>query len=591
MTNTYLRTHNCGQLRKSNENEFVELCGWVARYRNHGSLVFVDLRDRYGLTQVVFDPLINQEAYLLSQSLRAEWVIHLRGRVRLRSTGMENTKLTTGSIEVEVQFCQVLASSLTPPFELNDEKLHVNEELRLTYRYLDMRQLPIHNRLKKRHDICQLTRDHFNQLDFLEIHTPYLAKSTPEGARDYLVPSRVYPGKFYALPQSPQLFKQLLMVGGMDRYYQICPCFRDEDLRADRQPEFYQIDIEMSFAQVEDLYQMVENLFITLLKKCCQFDLSTPFKRLSHQEALDTWGTDKPDLRFDLPLVSLDDLINKSHFELAKTALASGNISKGICVKEGALKLSRKSIDGLNLFVQSFGLSGLSWLKKSSEGSSGPLSRFFDAQALNDLYERFEMEDDDLLLVGFESPKVVYQAFDHLRRHLGKELNLINSDSYEFLWITDFPLFQKNEDNNTLVAEHHPFTSPKSEDLKLLESDPLKVRANCFDLVLNGYELASGSQRIHDYSLQKQIFELLNLTQDDIEQRFGFFVKALQYGAPPHLGCALGLDRIVMILTQTDSIRDVIAFPKTQNASDLMTEAPSIVDSAQLQELKLSIKS
>lgn len=590
MSYNYNRTHNCGQLRESDQGHLVELCGWVHRYRNHGNLVFIDLRDRYGLTQVVFDPAIDSNAHLLAQSLRTEWVIYVKGLVRARSAGMGNAKLVTGMIEVEANTLQVLSRSLTPPFELNDEQLHSNEELRLTYRYLDMRQAPIHRRLKLRHDVCRITREHFNSQGFMEIHTPYLAKSTPEGSRDYLVPSRVYPGTFYALPQSPQLFKQLLMVGGMDRYYQICPCFRDEDLRADRQPEFYQIDIEMSFAHPDNLFGTVEEFFRKLLKEALSIDLPTPFRQISYYESMEKWGCDKPDLRFGMPLTRVDDLIQASGFDMAKQALELGSISKGICVKEGGKKLSRKAIDALGPFVQSFGLGGIAWLKKGAEGANGPLARFFEGELLQKLYERFEMVDEDLLLVGFEVEKTLNQAMDHLRRHLGKQLGLIEKDRFEFLWVIDFPLFQYDHTEGRLVAEHHPFTSPKPEDLALLETNPLKVRANCYDLVLNGYEIASGSQRIHDFTMQRRIFELLDLSAEDIDQRFGFFVKALQYGAPPHLGCALGLDRIVMILSQTDNIRDVIAFPKTQNASDLMTQAPSSVDLRQLHELKLNFE-
>jgi aspartyl-tRNA synthetase len=590
MSYSYRRSHTCGQLRLEHAGQTVELCGWVSHFRDHGNLVFIDLRDRFGITQVVFDPKHSTQAHHLSQSLRSEWVVYIKGQVRQREKGMENQKIQTGEIELEALELQVLSQSLTPPFELSDDKLHPNEELRLTYRYLDMRQAYLHQKLVTRHRVCQLIREHFNQEQFIEIHTPYLGKSTPEGARDYLVPSRVYPGKFYALPQSPQLFKQLLMMGGMDRYYQICPCFRDEDLRADRQPEFYQVDLEMSFAHPDDLFEIVERLFKKMLKEIHQIDLPTPFKRMSHQEAMEIYGSDKPDLRFDMPLVRLDDLIMQSQFDLAKQSLELGAISKGICVKEGGKKLSRKMIDGLVSFVAPLGLAGLAWLKKSSEGASGPLSKFFDQEALQALYIRMNMQDEDILFVGFEQPKTLNQAMDHLRRHLGHSLDLIHPGQFEFAWIVDFPMFQYDEKERRLVAEHHPFTSPKPEHLHLLESDPLKVFANCYDLVLNGYEISSGSQRIHDFELQRKVFEQLQLSQEDIEQRFGFFVKALQYGAPPHLGCALGLDRIVMILTETSNIRDVIAFPKTQNASDLLTQAPSTVDSAQLHELRLSLE-
>lgn len=591
MSYSYRRTHTCGQLRENNEALSVDLCGWVHHYRDHGHLVFIDLRDRHGTTQLVFDPRISEKAHALSQTLRSEWTIHVHGRVRRRSEALVNDRLCTGRIEIEVQTLQVLSKSLTPPFELNNEHLHKSEELRLTYRYLDLRQAPVYQKLVLRHQVCQITREHFNSEQFLEIHTPYLGKSTPEGARDYLVPSRVYPGKFYALPQSPQLFKQLLMVGGMDRYYQICPCFRDEDLRADRQPEFYQIDVEMSFAHPDDLFDIVERFFKKLTKQCLNIDLQTPFRRMSYQDAMDRYGSDKPDLRFDMPLVRCDEWLKNSSFDLALQELELGAISKALCIKQGGSKLSRKQIDGLVSFVQPFGLSGLAWMKRSLDGASGPLARFFQGELLERFYEHTGMENDDILVLGFEREKTLNQAMDHLRRHIARTLNLIDKTRLEFAWIVDFPLFQYDVANKCLVAEHHPFTSPKPEDIHLLDSDPARVKANCYDLVLNGYEIASGSQRIHDFAMQRRIFELLNLSESDIDERFGFFVKALQYGAPPHLGCALGLDRIVMILSQTDNIRDVIAFPKTQNAADLMMNAPSEVDVTQLHELKLMIES
>lgn len=591
----YKRSHTCGELTERDSGLEVHLCGWVHHRRDHGGLIFIDLRDRYGTTQVVLDPQTSKQVHEIGSWLRSEWVIYVQGKVRKRQSDMTNNKLSTGSIEIEATNLHVLSKSLTPPFQLHDEIIHPNEELRLTYRYLDMRQAPIHKRLVMRHRVCQITREHFNNSGFLEIHTPYLGKSTPEGARDYLVPSRIYPGKFYALPQSPQLFKQLLMVGGMDRYYQICPCFRDEDLRADRQPEFYQIDVEMSFAHTHDLFNQIEELFSKLFKEIYNSSLITPFRRMSYKEAMDKYGCDKPDLRFGMTLSRVDDLLATSSFDLAKQEIELGAISKAMCIPGGGSKLSRKNIEALISFAQNFGLGGLAWLKRSKEeeGSSsgyiGPLARFFDALTLEKLKQRLDMQEDDLLIIGFANEKTLNQAMDQLRRHVAKQLNLIDSSRFEFVWIVDFPLFQKDSATGKIVSEHHPFTSPLPEDFDLLESDPIKVRGNCYDLVLNGYEIASGSQRIHDQMLQRKIFEILDLSHDDIEKRFGFFVKALQYGAPPHLGCALGLDRIVMILSETDNIRDVMAFPKTQNAADLMTEAPSYVNPEQLDELGLEI--
>lgn len=582
----YRRSHHCGDLRLENSDQSVHLCGWVHRYRDHGGIIFIDLRDKSGITQLVFDPQDKPSTHQLAESLRQEWVIYAKGKVRPRGQGLSNPKLQTGEIEVLVEELNILSKSATPPFEIDDEVQHSNEELRLRYRYLDIRTAPIHHRLAIRDHICRVIRRCLCEETFTEVHTPYLAKSTPEGARDYLVPSRVHPGKFYALPQSPQLFKQLLMIGGMDRYYQICPCFRDEDLRADRQPEFYQLDLEMSFGHPEDIFQLIERMFSLLFQEVMQREIPTSFRRISYQESIERYGTDKPDLRFGMPLVRIDSTILASDFTLAKEILEQGGSAKAICVKGGA-QLSRKNIDDATKVVQQFGLGGLAWIKYSEQSTTGTVSRFFNEELQSELFSICEIEDGDLLLIGFAQEHQLNQAMDHLRRYLANKLGLVDPNKYEFCWVTDFPLFENDPQSGRILAMHHAFTSPKVEDIDQLEENPLKVRAESYDLVLNGYELGSGSQRIHDSQLQKKIFEIMELSAEDIDERFGFFVNALQYGTPPHLGIALGLDRIVMLLTQTSNIRDVIAFPKTQSATDLMTDAPSTVELKQLHELHI----
>jgi aspartyl-tRNA synthetase len=588
MSSDYRRTHTCGDLRQKDINSSVSLSGWVHRRRDHGGLIFIDLRDRFGLTQLVFDPVKNPETHRQAEKLRAEWVISIKGLVIPRREGMINAKLATGEIEVLVKELNLLSKAKTPPFSICDEKIDVNEELRLQYRYLDIRRGDVANKLVVRHQVMLETRKYFDSQGFLEISTPILGKSTPEGARDYLVPSRIHPGAFYALPQSPQIFKQLLMVSGMDRYFQIAPCFRDEDLRADRQPEFTQIDVEMSFGTPEDLMPIIENLLKVIFKTCKHLDVSLPFRRLSHQTCMEKYGTDRPDLRFGMELHFLDAIAKQSQFSVFLDRLRQGGTVKGFCVKGGA-ELSRKAIDEYTNFVSKLDIQGLAWMKRQEEGLSSNIVKFFPDEAQKQLIQEMQMEVGDLIFMIADQPKKTNQALDHLRRKVARDQGLMDPNRYEFLWVTDFPLFSWNEETHRLESEHHPFTSPLAEDISLLDTQPLKVRSSGYDIVLNGYEIGGGSQRIHNSDLQQKIFECLKLTPEELKAKFGFFLEALCYGTPPHLGIALGLDRIIMILTQTENIREVIAFPKTQKASDLMLECPSRVSDEQLKELEIRV--
>ncbi len=583
----YRRSHTCGALRKTDVAKKVILSGWVHRRRDHGGLIFIDLRDRYGLTQLVFDPVKNPEAHQAAEKLRAEWVLTAHGTVHPRADGMTNLKLPTGEIEIYVEQFEVLSKAKTPPFSVCDDTIDVNEELRLKFRYLDIRRGDIAEKLVKRHQAMMTTRRFLDQQGFLEISTPILGKSTPEGARDYLVPSRVYPGSFYALPQSPQIFKQLLMVSGMDRYFQIAQCFRDEDLRADRQPEFTQIDIEMSFGNPEDLQTIIEGLVKSIFKETKGVDIQIPFRRLSHKDCMDRYGCDRPDLRFGMELKVLDEIAARSTFTVFQEVLSNGGTIKGLCVKGGA-EISRKQIDEYTDFVGRLGIKGLAWMKKNEGALASSIVKFFDESLQKELIQRLDIQDGDLIFMIADERSKVNQGLDHLRRKIARDKGLMKSDHLEFVWVTDFPLFTWNEEENRLDSEHHPFTSPHLEDIALFDTEPLKMRSSGYDLVLNGYEVAGGSQRIHNSELQQKIFECLKLTPEDLQSKFGFFLEALSYGTPPHLGIALGLDRIMMIVTDTENIRDVIAFPKTQKASDLMMECPSKVAPQQLKDLNLA---
>lgn len=583
----YKRTHTCGELRGTHVGERVRLSGWVHRRRDLGGLIFIDLRDRYGRTQLLFNPEANPEAYAQAEKLRHEWVITVEGEVSSREEA--NQKLATGEVEIIVSSLSVLSKAKTSPITISDEKTEVNEDLRLKYRYLDMRKGKILDNLVLRHQAMMCTRRVLDQHGFVEVQTPILGKTSPEGARDYLVPSRVHPGNFYALPQSPQMFKQVLMVGGLDRYFQIAPCFRDEDLRAERQPEFTQIDLELSFGTEADLFPIIEHMLQEMFDQAIGAKLPKEFRRMTHKEALESYGTDKPDLRFGMELIDLSTIAEQSDFVVFKDTLASQGIVKGICVEQGA-DVSRKGIDALTQFVQQFGVKGLAWVKLQNGELKGSVGKFFTGDLGEKLIQAASMKEGDLLLMIADSYNKTHQALDHLRRKIAEERSLVDPNRIEALWVTDFPLFAWNEEEECLESEHHPFTSPNYEDLELLEETPLQVRSSSYDLVINGYECASGSQRIHDGALQKKIFELLQLGPDQIEQRFGWFVEALQYGTPPHLGIALGLDRLIMILAQTQSIRDVIAFPKTLKASDVMMSTPSSPQEGQLGELSLQVK-
>lgn len=584
----YRRTHTCGELRAGAIGSQVTLSGWVHRRRDHGGLIFIDLRDRFGLTQLVFDPKVNPVAHSYANRLRSEWVLSARGKVIARAEGMTNTKLPTGEIEVEVTEFEILSKANTPPFSISDETIDVREDLRFQYRYLDIRRGDISQNLVMRHNALMAFREYLHREQFLEITTPILAKSTPEGARDYLVPSRVHAGSFYALPQSPQIFKQILMISGMDRYFQLATCFRDEDLRADRQPEFMQLDLEMSFQNPQGVQKILEGAVQHVFKTCLGLDLAAPFARMSYQEAIEKYGTDKPDLRFGMEIQRLDDLASRSSFSVFLDQLKADGTVRGICVK-GGHELSRRKIDEYTNFVAQFGVKGLAWMKLQEEGLTSSIVKFFAPDLQQELVERFDMQMGDLILMVADTPARTCQSLDHLRRQLAKDLGLIPEDTHAFVWITDFPLFEWDDENKSLSSAHHPFTAPLPEDMALLETHPLKVRSTSYDLVLNGYELGSGSQRIHDETLQAKIFSLLGLKEDELKEKFGFFIEALQYGPPPHVGFAVGIDRLMMLMTKSPSIREVIAFPKTQRASDLMLEAPSKVRRTQLEELELAI--
>ncbi len=589
MTATKFRSHTLQELTKKNIGETVHLSGWVNRRRDHGGLIFIDLRDRYGITQIVFDPTINKVCHGKAEQLRSEWVISVTGKVRARGEGMNNPNLATGEIELEVTELQVQSTCPTPPFSISDEKIDVQDELRLVYRYLDFRRPELKKIMIARSKATNIIRNFLSDENFLEIETPILTKSTPEGARDYIVPSRVHPHHFYALPQSPQIYKQLLMVGGMDRYFQIARCFRDEDIRADRQPEFTQVDIEMSFNNNEDIIKLAEGLFKKLWKECKGIDLNTPFIRKSYQECMDNYGTDKPDLRFGMKFINVDSIAQRSSFSIFKEALDGNQIVRAINVPGGGT-LSRREIDEVIHFTQQFGLGGLAWMKMTEEGLTSNIVKFFDEELQKELIQRCESKVGDLILFAAAKKSVVLQSLDHLRRHLAEKLGLINKEELKFLWVLDFPLFDTDKETGLLTSVHHPFTSPLPEDIAKLDSDPLSVLSNAYDLVLNGYELGGGSIRIHDSALQQKIFSLLNLSNEAIEEKFGFLTKALSYGAPPHGGIAFGLDRIMMLLTGASSIRDVVAFPKTQKAADLMMSCPSKVEDSQLDELFIEKK-
>ncbi len=586
-----LRSHTCGELRRAHDGKTVTLCGWVNSYREQGKeLVFVDLRDRYGKTQVVFRTDDSLEIDTRARKLRREDVIQIRGEVRYRGDDLVNPKLATGDIEVLAHELTVHSSSKTPPFELEGAELP-NEELRLKYRFVDLRREELQKNIILRHKMTQAIRDYFNSREFLEIETPMLGRSTPEGARDYLVPSRVHPGSFYALPQSPQIYKQILMVSGFDRYYQLARCFRDEDLRADRQPEFTQIDLEMAFVQRDDILSLVDGLVSNVIKQVRDFDLPTPLPRYTYADVMERYGSDKPDLRFGMELVDIAEPAAASNFGVFKSVLEGGGRVRGINAKGAADKYSRRLLDkDLKDFVGEYGAKGLAYMKVGSGKLESTIAKFFDDEQQQQIIRLMDGEDGDLLLFVADKPAVTSAALAALRNRMGKELELYDPADFSALWVVDFPMVTWNEEAQRYDAEHHPFCQPNADDVEYLTTDPARVRADSYDLVVNGYEAASGSVRIHDSKVQQQIFDLLNISEEEAEARFGFLLEALRYGAPPHAGIALGLDRWVMLMTGDDNIRDVIAFPKTQRASDLLSGAPAPVDEHQLKDLKIAVE-
>ena len=582
------RTNYCGDLRKEDANREVTLLGWVQRRRDLGGLIFVEVRDRQGIIQVVFNPEVSPEAHEKGQSLRNEYVVGVKGKVVFRPEGAVNPKLKTGEVEVIAKEIKILNISKTPPFLIEDEE-EVEETLRLKYRYLDLRKPRSQRNLILRHRVAKEVRNYFDRLGFLEIETPMLTKSTPEGARDYLVPSRLNPGHFYALPQSPQLFKQILMVSGFDRYFQIVRCFRDEDLRADRQPEFTQIDVEMSFVTVEDIQRTMEGLMAHIFKEILGVELTTPFPSLTYEEAINRYGVDKPDARFGMELKEVSQILKGSSFPVFRETLEKGGVIKAINVKGGG-SFSRKEIEDLTPIVETYGAKGLSWAKRGSNGWQSPILKFITKEEMKGVEEKLEAAHGDLLLFIADLPKVVHQVLANLRLHLGQKLGLIPPDLYRFVWILNFPLLEYDETEKRFVAVHHPFTSPKDEDIPKLREHPELVKAKAYDLVLNGSEIGGGSIRNHLREVQSLVFEKLGMGEEEAKERFGFLLEALEYGTPPHGGIAFGFDRLIMILSHSESIRDVIAFPKTQKAICLMTEAPSKVDPKQLDELSIKLK-
>jgi aspartyl-tRNA synthetase len=582
------RSYFCGEVTEEAIGEKVTLKGWVQKRRDLGGLIFIDLRDRTGLVQIVFNPDVSSEALSLAEKVRTEYVLDVKGTVIARSEGSINENLKTGRIEVQAEELTIINEAKTTPFIIADNT-EVSEDVRLKYRYLDLRRPVMFETFKMRHQVTKAIRDFLDGESFLDVETPILTKSTPEGARDYLVPSRVHPGEFYALPQSPQLFKQLMMVGGFERYYQIARCFRDEDLRADRQPEFTQIDIETSFMSQEEIMGLTEKMMQKVMKDVKGMDVSVPFPRMSYEEAMSRFGSDKPDTRFGMELVDLSESVKDSGFKVFASAVANGGQVKAINVKGAAANYSRKDIDGLTEFVSVYGAKGLAWLKAEEDGLKGPISKFFGEEEQTALQAQMEVSAGDLLLFVADKKSVVADALGALRLKLGKELGLVDQSKFNFLWITDWPLLEFDEEANRYFAAHHPFTMPAREDLPMLESDPANVKAQAYDLVLNGYELGGGSLRIFERDVQEKMFSVLGFTKEQAVEQFGFLLEAFEYGTPPHGGIALGLDRMVMLLAGRSNLRDTIAFPKTASASDLLTDAPGEVSEAQLDELHLSL--
>ena len=582
------RSIYCGLVTEELVGKEITLHGWVQKRRDHGGVIFIDLRDREGVMQVVFNPQHNQAAFEIADTLRSEYVIEVTGTVALRGEGLANPNLKTGTMELEVHDVELLAKAKTPPIYIEDDKV-ASDELRMKYRYLDMRRKPVLENLRLRHKTTRAIREYLDTEGFIDVETPYLAKSTPEGARDYLVPSRVHEGSFYALPQSPQTFKQLLMGGGLDRYYQIVRCFRDEDLRGDRQPEFTQVDIETSFLSAEEIQEMMEGLLKKVMKDTLGVEVTTPFPRLSFAEAMSRYGNDKPDTRFALELIDVADIVKDSDLKVFSTVVENGGHVKALNLKRLADEYSRKDADSLAQFVAKYGAKGLAWLKVEEDGLKGPIAKFLVNQETA-LRERLDAEVGDIIFFCADKPSVVAQSLSELRLHFGRKHELIDQSKFNFLWVVDWPLLEYDEDANRYVAMHHPFTRPVNEDFNALLEDPAAAKAQAYDIVLNGYELGGGSLRIYRRDMQEAMFNVLGFTKESAQEQFGFLMDALDYGFPPHGGIALGLDRLVMLLAGEDNIREVIAFPKNGSAMDTMTQAPSPVSEQQLQELSLKIR-
>ncbi len=580
------RSHYCGQLSEENIGQTVTVMGWVDVYRNLGSLIFVDLRDRYGKIQLSFDTDINEELFEKAASLRNEYVIAAVGEVVRRSS--PNPKIPTGMIEIKVNELRILSKAETPPFEIKDET-DVKDELRLKYRYLDLRRKPMCDNLILRHKVAKIARDFYDENGFLEIETPILTKSTPEGARDYLVPSRIHNGKFYALPQSPQLYKQILMLSGMDRYFQIAKCFRDEDLRADRQPEFTQIDLEMSFVEIDDVIDVNERMIARVFKELKGIDIKTPFMRMPYKEAMERYGSDKPDTRFGLEIVNISDIVKDCGFGVFSGAVANGGSVRAININGGADKLSRKELDSLGEFVKTYRAKGLAWMVREENDVRSPIAKFLNKDEIDAILDRMQAKVGDTIVFVADKDKIVFDALGALRCEVARRLDLIDKDKFNLLWVTEFPLLEYDEEEGRYVAMHHPFTSPMDEDIEYLDTDPGRVRAKAYDIILNGCELGGGSIRIFNSDLQAKMFDIIGLDREEAQARFGYLLEAFKYGTPPHGGMAYGLDRFVMLLCGAESIREVIAFPKVQNASELMTNAPDVVYDKQLGELGIKI--